>query len=52
MKAALFVGGWEGHAPMDFATWYRELLESNGFEVVIHDSLAPLENPEAMAIST
>lgn len=49
MKAALFVGGWEGHAPMDFATWYRELLERDGFDVVIHESLSPLENPEAMA---
>ena len=49
MKAALFVGGWTGHAPMDFATWYRDLLEKEGFEVIIHESLFPLENSEAMA---
>jgi uncharacterized protein len=49
MKAVLFVGGWEGHAPKDFADWYRDLLENNGFEVVIHDTLEPLERPEDMA---
>ena len=46
MKAALFVGGWEGHSPADFADWYRSLLEDNGFEVVVHETLAPLEQPE------
>ena len=49
MKAALFVGGWEGHAPMHFADWYRRLLEANGFEVDIHETLEPLEQPEALA---
>ena len=39
MKAALFVGGWEGHAPTDFADWYKTLLEANGFEVVVFDTL-------------
>lgn len=48
MKAVLFVGGWEGHAPTDFADWYRDLLQENGFEVVIHDTLEPLEHPEEM----
>ena len=33
MKAALFVGGWEGHTPTHFADWYRDLLTDNGFEV-------------------
>lgn len=49
MKAALFVGGWEGHTPTAFADWYTELLEANGFEVQVHDTLAPLERPEEMA---
>ena len=34
MKAALFVGGWEGHAPTDFADWYKALLEENGVAAV------------------
>ncbi len=49
MKAALFVGGWEGHAPLHFAEWYRTLLEDNGFAVEIHETLAPLENPADLA---
>ena len=49
MKAALFVGGWEGHAPTDFADWCRGVLEAEGVEVVQHDSLASLEQPQGMA---
>ena len=49
MKAALFVGGWEGHAPLDFANWYSDLLQANGFDVVAHDTLAPLEDPASLA---
>jgi uncharacterized protein len=52
MKAALFVSGWTGHTPMDFANWYRDLLENERFEVVIHESLSPLENPKRWQIST
>ena len=33
-KAALFVGGWEGHTPEAFCDWATDLLESEGFEVV------------------
>jgi len=49
MKAALFVGGWEGHAPTAFADWYEALLRDNGFTVVVHDTLAPLADPGGMA---
>jgi type 1 glutamine amidotransferase len=48
MKAALFVGGWEGHAPEHFADWYTDLLTAEGAEVVRHDTLAPLEDPDGM----
>ena len=48
MKAALFVGGWEGHAPTDFADWCRDLLQAEGAGVVVHDTLAPLEDPDGM----
>ncbi len=44
MKAALFVGGWEGHAPTDFADWYKALLEENGFKVDVHETLEPLSS--------
>jgi len=48
MKAALFVGGWEGHAPTDFADWCRDLLSANGFKVDVYDTLEPLANPDGM----
>ena len=49
MKAALFVGGWEGHTPTDFGDWCEALLRQQGFEVVTHNTLAPLADPEGMA---
>jgi type 1 glutamine amidotransferase len=48
-KAALFVGGWEGHKPQDFCDWSVELLEGDGFEVMSYDTLAPLADPENLA---
>ncbi|KAA9009391.1 ThuA domain-containing protein [Histidinibacterium aquaticum] len=48
MKAALFVGGWEGHRPTDFSDWCRDLLTAEGVEVVVHDTLEPLASPEEM----
>ncbi len=48
MKAALFAGGWEGHDPTAFADWCRDLLAADGFEVDIHETLAPLAEPEGM----
>lgn len=49
MKAALFVGGWQGHAPTDFAKWYQDLLEANGFAVDVYDTLDPLERPQDLS---
>jgi type 1 glutamine amidotransferase len=48
MKAALFVGGWEGHKPSDFSDWCTALLTNEGFKVVIYDSLSPLADPGSM----
>jgi type 1 glutamine amidotransferase len=48
MKAALFVGGWEGHKPERFQRWATELLEANGFTVETFDTLAPLADREKM----
>ncbi len=48
-KAALFVGGWEGHRPERFREWAVSLLEPEGFEVVTYESLAPLAEPERLA---
>ncbi|WP_104403524.1 ThuA domain-containing protein [Vibrio penaeicida] len=45
-KAALFVGGWEGHTPEAFCTWATNLLKEEGFEVVVYDSFSPLLDRE------
>jgi len=49
MKAVLFVGGWEGHAPTTFSDWCEDLLRKEGFEVAVHQTLAPLADPESLA---
>ncbi|MBJ3778783.1 ThuA domain-containing protein [Acuticoccus mangrovi] len=49
MKAMLFCGGWEGHSPEIFRAWADDLLTREGFEVVSHDTLAPLADADAMA---
>ena len=49
MKAAIFAGGWEGHSPHEFSEWYAKLLDENGFEVVLHNTLEPLEYPEELS---
>jgi uncharacterized protein len=49
MKAALFVGGWEGHRPTDFGDWCERLLRSNGFDVATYNTLSPLAEPERLA---
>ena len=47
-KAALFVGGWQGHDPQAFCDWATELLEGEGMRVVTYDTLAPLAEPEQL----
>lgn len=49
MKAAIFAGGWEGHSPHEFSEWYAKLLDENGFEVVLHNTLEPLEYPDELS---
>ena len=48
MKAVLFAGGWEGHSPIAFSNWCKELLEENNVEVDVFETLKPLENPEKL----
>lgn len=42
MKAALFVGGWQGHRPVEFADWASDLLRQEGFTVESFDDFTPL----------
>ena len=48
-KAALFVGGWEGHDPTAFADWCADLLRTEGFVVDVYDTLSPLADPDTLA---
>jgi type 1 glutamine amidotransferase len=47
-KAALFVGGWEGHDPSAFADWCADLLRTEGFTVDVYDTLRPLADPDTL----
>ena len=48
-KAALFVGGWEGHKPTTFGDWCEALLTAEGFIVDVYDTLDPLADPDQLA---
>ncbi|MBV7298327.1 ThuA domain-containing protein [Enterovibrio paralichthyis] len=48
-KAALFVGGWEGHTPTVFCDWATALLEEEGFDVVSYGSFEPLQDKAVTA---
>jgi len=46
MKKALLVqGGWDGHDPVGVSMLFKEILETEGFSVQIHDSLNPFADP-------
>ena len=47
-KAWIFQGGWDGHEPKLTSKRFAGMLEKNGYEVTIHDSLTPAENMEAL----
>jgi len=49
MKNALIVwGGWDGHKPDAIAGIFEKELKNNGFTVRVENSLAPLEDKEAV----
>ncbi|MBQ4086929.1 MAG: ThuA domain-containing protein [Clostridia bacterium] len=43
-KALVFYGGWDGHTPVETANIYQEILEKNGYEVTMSDTLSVLDN--------
>lgn len=47
-KALIVAGGWEGHEPEKLARRFRGMLKSEGFAVQISDTLAVLEDAEAL----
>lgn len=47
-RALITWGGWAGHEPDLVADVARRMLEEAGVEVAVTDSLAPLDDPEAL----
>jgi len=48
-KALIFYGGWDGHTPTQTANIYKEILEENGFEVTMSDTLEILNDYDNIA---
>lgn len=48
-KALIIHGGWDGHNPTGFNTYFRDRLEKNGFEVQSLDSLEDI-TPESVQV--
>jgi len=44
-NAFVTYGGWEGHDPAGCSEWCRQVLEAEGFDVDVADTLAPLADP-------
>ena len=47
-KAWIFQGGWDGHEPQLTSKRFKGLLEKNGYEATIFDSLDPMGDLEAL----
>lgn len=45
-KALIFQGGWDGHEPKKVSLRFADILEKNGYEVKITDTLDTLTDPE------
>ena len=43
-KAWIFQGGWDGHEPQLTSVRFAGMLQKNGFETTIFDTLDPLGN--------
>jgi len=49
MRQAMIVqGGWDGHDPIKVSKLFGELLEAEGFKVMIYDTLEPFANLELL----
>ncbi|MCR4577241.1 MAG: ThuA domain-containing protein [Clostridiales bacterium] len=47
-KAWIFQGGWDGHQPKLTSARFAGMLRDAGYDVTIHDSLAPAEDLDAL----
>jgi type 1 glutamine amidotransferase len=47
-RALITWGGWDGHEPDKVAALFAGVLRAEGFEVAVHDTLACLDDAEAL----
>lgn len=47
-KALIFQGGWDGHEPVLVSNRFRSILEKEGFEVEVSDTLDCLADPDKL----
>ena len=47
-KALIFYGGWDGHQPELVSQRFKRMLEKEGFEVTLSDTLECLADKEAL----
>ena len=47
-KALIFWGGWDGHEPDKVAKRFQKILEKNGYEVEVSDTLECLDDAEKL----
>ena len=47
-KAWILQGGWDGHEPHLTSKRFQKMLENNGYEAVIHDTLDVLADLNAL----
>ena len=47
-KALIFQGGWDGHEPALTSARFAKMLEKNGFQATVTDSLTPLADAEML----
>ncbi|QUI24183.1 ThuA domain-containing protein [Vallitalea pronyensis] len=47
-KALIFQGGWDGHEPLQVAQHFQSVLEKEGFQVVVSDTLDCLKDKEGL----
>lgn len=48
-KALIFYGGWEGHTPKETAYLFKDMLEQEGVEVTVSDTLSVLDDFDSIA---
>ena len=47
-KVLIVQGGWDGHEPVQVSARFKEMMEAEGFEAAVYDTLDCLTDEEAL----